>query len=130
MAPRPKDIRCRQDVLFSMDLAVSVFTPRSYSIVARNKVFKTLVVALAKEQPDVMRPFLRKTLHDMPSSATYHENIVGGKRCAENMENSREAKKAKLEKTRSFVERTFPCERDGKVRLWFPLNLLCHSLGY
>ena len=113
-----------------MDLAISVFTPRSYSIIARKKEFKKFVMGLAKEQPDIMRQFLSKVLKDIPESAEYPENIVGGKRSAEDIENSREAKKAKLEKTRCFVKSTFRCERDGKVRPCFQLNLLCHSLRY
>ena len=130
MAPVHNDRRCRESVLFSMNEAIGVFTPRSYSIVSKKMEFKMFVTRLAKEQPDVMRPFLKKVIDGIPASTKYLENNVGCKRSAEDMECSREAKKAKLDKTRDFIGRTFNCERDGTVRLCFSLNLLCRSLRY
>lgn len=130
MAPVHNDRRCRESLLFSMHEAIGVFTPRSYSIVSKTMELKMFVMRLAKEQPNVMRPFLDKVIKEMPASTKYLENNVNCKRSAEDMECSREAKKAKLDKTREYIKRTFNCERDGTVRLCFSLNLLCRSLRY
>ena len=125
MPPATEDVRCRDDVLFYLDEATSLFSPRSCSIVARKKVLKTFLVRLGEEHPDIIRPLLHKVLRDIPFSTKRLEKVAGGKRCTEDLENCREAKKAKLEKTRGFVERTFRCEPDGTVRICFPLTLLC-----
>ena len=124
MSPASKDARCRHDLIFYMDEAASKFTPRSYSIVARKKEFKTFFKCLVNEQPDVMRPFLQKMLRDIPSSTKPLENVVGGKRSAEDSEQQHEAKKAKLERTKVFIKRTFGGEHNGKVRICFPLVML------
>lgn len=125
MAPASNDTRCRQSLLFSLDEAFSAFTPRSYSIVAKHKALKRFFSRLSQEQHEIMRPYLKKLLKDLPSPTKELENIVGRKRPAEDIEISRQAKKVKLEKTRRFVKQTFNCERRGKVRSFSTLALLC-----
>ena len=115
MAPSSNDIRCRHTLLFTLEEAISVFTQRSYSIVAKNKALKKFLMRLAEEQPHSMRPLVRKMEKILVSSEKDHENISSGKRSAEDTESSRKAKKARMQRTRSFVQRTFNCERVGEV---------------
>ena len=126
MTPPPvKEARCRREMIFVLDEATSVFTEHSYSIIAKKKELKTFLIRLAEEQPESMRPLLRKIREAMPSSTRDSEDISGGKRSAQHKESNRKAKKAKLERTKAFAEQNFDCGSGEEVTLCSSLTLLC-----
>ena len=75
---------------------------QSCQTLARKVPFRKFISFIAEQAPGTMGPFLRRVVKKMPVATAEDECNTGSKRSAAEREETRNAKKAKFEKTKEF----------------------------